>query len=75
MTALSKAERETCILVDDNGIATIWSCSRRFRARLIERLGPPHRTQAESLFWDKLDAKNLAWLPRQKRRKSPKPPQ
>lgn len=62
--ARSKEERETCILVNDAGDATVWTTSPTKARILTRRLGKPAESPG---FWRwDVPASTLTWLPRRK---------
>lgn len=62
-----REERETCVLVNDAGEATVWSTSPVQIRRLTRRLGKP-RFEGALARWD-LPTHLLTWLPRLSNRK------
>lgn len=62
-----REERETCVLVNDAGQATVWSTSPVQIRRLTRRLGKPQFDGALAR-WD-LPTHVLTWLPRLSSRK------
>jgi hypothetical protein len=62
-----REERETCVLVNDAGQATVWSTSPVQIRRLTRRLGEP-QFEGGLARWD-LPTHVLTWLPRLSHRK------
>ena len=71
MANLTPEERETCILVDDQGHITVWSLSPTWQRRLARTLGKPTRKDTECHYWDGLTTKQANISARKKRKATP----
>ena len=69
MPALTREERETCIILNELGEITIWSVSPIYQKKLRRRLGAPTRIDGECWTWARVLADTSLPLPSKKRPK------
>lgn len=66
-----KEERETCVLFNDAGEVTVWSCSPGQIKKLTRRLGKPDWIKGRTAFWASETARFAPLLPRKRRKGGP----
>ena len=74
MSSRTRTERETAIILSDDGGCTVWSCSPMRIRQLTKRLGASHRTTGETHYWEISPETHSIPLPRKRSRIAPSVP-